>query len=256
MATTPLYNPLTGTNTPSDVNQDASALTSASTGSTVAAAPNLDAISQLVTRINQRSYLSAPGRSQELENVQNRLAGNLDPTYIADLKTGLAGRYGASGFGVDSQALNAAAMRAMGLERYNMQRQAGEDLNALYAGMPKTDAQQLVEHYTLSPEQLAGYETSRASEQARAAELQQRALEFQQNQALERARLYSQLYSHFYTPFKGGGVFTGPGADVESSQFIERGQRSAEDAAMSAARNAMAGIPSYRYNFSPNAFTA
>ena len=108
----------------------------------IAAAPSLDALAQIISGINQKAYLSAPGRQAQVGNIQNELAGNLDPQTVQAAQLAAAERYGGSGFGADSGAWQSAIQRATGINREALKGKGATDLNALYSGMPVTDASQ------------------------------------------------------------------------------------------------------------------
>lgn len=103
----------------------------------IAAAPDIARLSQLINQINhaanqQRVTGGAALEAQSSQNIANELAGNLPQSYLQNLQTSMAQRGAAGGFGVDSPNMNAAALRAMGLESMDIQRQGQTDLNSAY----------------------------------------------------------------------------------------------------------------------------
>jgi hypothetical protein len=108
----------------------------------IAAAPSLDALAQIISGINQKAYLSAPGRQAQVTNIQNELAGNLDPQTVQSAQLEAAQRYGGAGFGADSGAWQSAVQRATGISRQALESQGATELNSLYSQMPVTDASQ------------------------------------------------------------------------------------------------------------------
>lgn len=152
----------------------ASGLMGEATQATIANAPNLDKISQIVNQINQQAYLSAPGRQQELANIQRWQAGQLDPSVYADVASQAAQLYGGGGFGVDSPAWQSAVQRAIVTNRQALQEKGAGALEAMYKGMPTTD----VSKYTMTPTDLATIQDAQAQRaQAYAAMMQKGALE-------------------------------------------------------------------------------
>ena len=140
----------------------------------IAAAPSMDTLAQLLSNINQKAYLSAPGRQQSLGVIQNQLAGNLDPQTIQDAQLNAAQRYGSSGFGVDSGAWQSSVQRALGLNRQALQAQGEQGLNALYSGMPVTDASQ----FAVTPGLLETQHQNQAQNALAAQQLAQQASQF------------------------------------------------------------------------------
>lgn len=150
----------TGTAAPSGDN-----LAAAAVAQNLAAAPDIDRLTQLVQQINQQAYLAAPGRQQQLGNIENMMAGNLDPQTIQENQLQAAQRYGSSGFGLDSGAWQSAIQRAMGLSRQALQERGGSALNAMYADMPKANAQEFMVGPALVQQQRA--QAAALAEQAR-----------------------------------------------------------------------------------------
>ncbi len=173
-----IYDPLSGTVSKTSGLGDIRQLTADPTVANLTAMPGIDKIAQMVANINQRAYLSAPGRAEQLANIQRRAAGQLDQDWIDSMQSALAERYGGAGFGVDSQAMNAAMLRAMGLQKYGIQQQAMKDLNEMYANMPQFDPSGLL----ATPNLYAQYELGKQ-------EAQQRRAALEAQMAMEAARL-------------------------------------------------------------------
>lgn len=228
---TAIYNPITGSVGASTGAQDISSLATDSAQANLSNMPNIDKITQMVSDINQRAYLSAPGRQQQLSNIQTRASGQLDPDWLASAQSAAASRYGGAGFGVDSPAFNAAVLRASGLKTYDLQEQASKDLNELYSGMNQYDPSSLM----VTPEIYSQYETGKAAEQAKRAALEQQDAEQRaelaektrqfnadlafrqqaeaQSNALAREKMYAELFG------KGGSLFSyNPWTNVGSVQ--------------------------------------
>ena len=103
----------------------------------IASASGLDQLSQIINQINQaNNQARVPGGAamelQSSNNIQNELAGILPQSYLDQLQTGLAQRGASGGFGVDSANTNAAALRAMGLQSMDIQKQGQADLTNAY----------------------------------------------------------------------------------------------------------------------------
>ncbi len=195
----------------------------------IAAAPSLEKIANIISGINQQSWLSAPGRQQELGNIQRWQAGELDPSVYSGVASQAAQTYGGGGFGVDSPAWQAAVQRALGTSRQALQEKGAAALGEFYQGMPTTD----VAKYTMTPQDFASVQDAARARQLQLAELQQKGaltraeltqrqalanqeLAFKQQQLaqerdLAKAAAYANLYGQLYTGFeKGGGGFTTP----------------------------------------------
>lgn len=152
---------------------------------TIANAPNLEKISEIVNAINQKAYLSAPGRQQELANIERWQAGELDPSVYQDIASQAGARYGGAGFGVDSPAWQAAIQRAIVTNRQALQEKGAGALEAMYKGLPPPD----VTKYTLTPADVI-----QAQDAARARQLELARL--QQAGALDAARLAQAQAMH------------------------------------------------------------
>lgn len=179
---------------------------------TIQNAPSLEKVANIISNINQKAYLSAPGRSEELANIERWQAGELDPSIYEAEASRAAQLYGGGGFGVDSPAWQAAIQRALVTNRQALQEKGAAALESMYAGLPKTD----VTKYTLSPTdyasvldaqrqreiQLAGLQQQGALEtarlaQARAFQEQEMALK-EQEYELKRAQQQADLYAKGY----------------------------------------------------------
>ena len=148
----------------------------------IAAAPSLDALAQIISGINQKAYLSAPGRQAQVGNIQNELAGNLDPQTVQAAQLAAAERYGGAGFGADSGAWQSAIQRATGISREALKCKGATDLNALYSGMPVTDATQ----FAVTPALLQ-------QQQQAAAQLAEQAREFDVSTAQGQSQFLASL---------------------------------------------------------------
>jgi hypothetical protein len=103
----------------------------------IQAAPDIARLSELINQINhasnqQRVTGGAALEQQSSQNIANELAGNLPQSYVQNLQSNMAQRGASGGFGVDSPNMNAAALRAMGLESMDVQKQGQADLNSAY----------------------------------------------------------------------------------------------------------------------------
>lgn len=185
--------PTTTGTTPST---EAQSLVSTPAQVNLAAGPDLEALSQMVNRINQQANMARVPGGQALEeqssrNIAEELAGNLPRSFIENLQSGLAQRGQAGGFGVDTAALNAAAMRSMGLETIARQAQGQRDLTAAYErAAPLYD----ISRSMLTPELYNQYLANKADQAARAASLaeQRRQFDISSEQASANAALESQ----------------------------------------------------------------
>jgi hypothetical protein len=107
----------------------------------IAAGGDINTLTQLLSGINQNAYLSAPGRQQQLGTIQNQLSGNLDPSTVYQNQLNNAQKYGAGGFGSDSQAWQTAIQRGLGIDRQNLIGAGQTAMNQFYSDMPKVNAQ-------------------------------------------------------------------------------------------------------------------
>lgn len=179
------YGVQTSTTANSGVSPDVLALTQAPAAANLANQPQLEALAKMINDIN----MAAPGRSQQLTNIQGMMAGNLDPATVQAAQQNAAAQYGARGFGVDSGAWQSAIQRAMGLSRQDLQERGSTALNAMYASMPTVD----VQNYMATP---ALYETHRsnvADEAARAAALREQARQFNLSSTAEESQFVRNL---------------------------------------------------------------
>ena len=171
----------------------------------LAAAPSLEALSQMVNQINRQANQSRiPGgaalEEQSSQNIANELAGNLPDSFIQNLRTGMAQRGAAGGMGVDSPNMNAAALRGMGLESMDVQARGQANLGAAYnRAAPLWDVSQgmvtpgLYESYTQHQAQneLQRQQNAQAQSQYQS-ELAQRQKEFEEMQKYRYTALESQ----------------------------------------------------------------
>lgn len=166
----------------------------------LANAPNLEAITALVSRLNRQAQESAlPGgkelAEQSSQNIANLLSGQLPASFTNQLQTSLAQQYGArGGFGVDTGAMNAAALRSMGLQSMALQSEGEKEYQAALGAAPKVDVTQ----FMLTPDRYQNYLSEQARQAAEAARLSEQRREYdlgleqrnQQYQAqLESARM-------------------------------------------------------------------
>lgn len=158
----------------------------------VAAAPALEKIADIVSSINRKAYMSAPGRQEALGNIQRWQAGELDPSVYSDIAGQAAQTYGGAGFGVDSPAWQSAVQRAIVTNRQALQEKGGAALDEFYRGMPTTD----INRYIATPGEYASAQEAARNRSLQLAELKQKGAlsmaELQQNKALEEQRLALQ----------------------------------------------------------------
>lgn len=110
------------------------------------------------------------------ENIGRELRGELSQSYLDNLYQNLSGLYGSRGYGVDTPALNAAAMRAIGIDTEKLQAAGQEHLTAALARNPAApifDYSKLL----MSPAEYASIAASNAA-------LAERAREFDEEMAL------------------------------------------------------------------------
>lgn len=155
----------------------------------ISAAPALQRLAEIVNSINQKAWLSAPGRQAELANINRWQAGELDPSIYAQEAGRAAQVYGGAGFGVDSPAWQAAVQRALVTNRQALQEKGAEALDKFYSGMPTAD----VAKYTVTPGEFASAQDAARARQLELAQLQQKgALEvasLNQSRALQEQEL-------------------------------------------------------------------
>ena len=156
----------------------------------IAAAPNIDTLSQLISGINQQAYLSAPGRSQELATIQNQLSGNLDPSTVYQNQLRNAEQYGAGGFGADSQAWQTAIQRGLGIDRQNLISQGQQAMDKFYSGMPVVDASSQM----ASPGLLQQQQATQGAQALQAQQIANQASQFGQTLGQNQANLYASTY--------------------------------------------------------------
>lgn len=125
--------------TPSGVNPADLATETAS--SNIEASPYNLQLADIINRVNREAQKSAnlariPGAAAlekaSSENIAAELGGRLSQSYLDQLYTGLAESWGGRGFGVDTNALNASALRSIGLTTEELQRRGQEDLTKAY----------------------------------------------------------------------------------------------------------------------------
>lgn len=213
MATT--INPLTGTGTFEWTDNPAGTAAEQNLSNI----PNLEKVSSLVNAINQQAQMArAPGGevawTQLGANVQRNAAGLLPEDFLTNLRTGLAERGGAAGMGVDTPALNAAALRAMGIQSNALQEQAVRDYATLSSTLPPLYS---VEHGLTTPALAANVQEAGAQNALAIARINQQAQQFaqqmlanQQAAALRGAggrgtTLGSDMNPNYTFPTGGGG---------------------------------------------------
>lgn len=148
---------------------------------TISAAPALQRVADIVSGINQRAWMSAPGRQEQLANIQRMQAGQIDPSDIEMMSGDILSQYAGSGINYESPAVQAAFRRAMGAKAGEMRRVADEEMDRFYSGMPTTD----VGRFTLTPSDYAAAMDAQRVRQLQLSELQQKG-------ALETAGLAQQ----------------------------------------------------------------
>lgn len=167
-------------------NSEANSLVSVPAEANIAAAPQLEQLSGLVNKINQQAQQQAnlsriPGAAgleqQSSENIANLLAGNLPTGFTEQLRSSLAGKYGGAGFGVDTAALNAAALRASGIESQEQQLRGEQALAGAYARNPAAPIWD-VTRGMLTPENYTNYLNQKAQQAAEAARLAENRRQF------------------------------------------------------------------------------
>lgn len=105
------------------------------------AASSIDELTKKLAGTNQDSFLSAPGRQQQLDTITNQLSGNLDPSTIYNAQLNNAEQYGSGGFSSDSQAWQTAVQRALGIDRENLIGSGQKAMDSFYSQMPQVNAQ-------------------------------------------------------------------------------------------------------------------
>lgn len=152
------------------------------TSSTLAAAPNLDAISKLVNDINRAANVARVPQGQAIEeelakNTLSEARGEVPQDVVNQLATRGAER--GVGFGPDSPNANAAYLRALGLTSLDLTGRAQQGATAAYGrAAPLFDVSSMVTTPSLQVTQ--EQENARLAEQARqyALSLAQRQREF------------------------------------------------------------------------------
>lgn len=166
----------------------------------LANAPNLEKLSALANQINQQAQKQAnlsriPGAAaleeQSSKNIADLLAGNLPQSFTENLRTSLATQYGGAGFGVDTQALNAAALRATGIETQAQKLRGEEALAGAYARNPAAPIWD-VTRGMLTPELYTTYLNQKAQQAAEAARLAEQRRQFDISSQWEREQASSQ----------------------------------------------------------------
>ena len=201
-------------------------LTAQAAASNIASAPSIDSLTQLLSGINQRAYLSAPGRSQELGTIENQLAGNLDPSTIYANQLRNAEQYGAGGFSGDSQAWQTAIQRGLGLDREALIGQGQKALENMYSGMPQVNAQSFTtspalleqQQATLADQALKQQQITNQAGQFTAEQAQQLG-EFNTTSAQNAAKMYAGTYGNI-PGYNQYGQYTGQTDSTFPSAFL------------------------------------
>lgn len=124
-----------------DYGADPATLATKTAQSNLAASPYNVQLADIINRVNREAQKQAnlariPGAAgleeQSSENIQDLLAGRLSSSYLENLYTNLAQQWGGRGYGVDTPALNAAALRAIGITTEDLQKRGQEQLTAAY----------------------------------------------------------------------------------------------------------------------------
>lgn len=174
----------------------------------LAAGPNLEKLEELVNRINRQGQVSMiPGgeamEEQSAKNIANLLAGNLDTSWIQNLQSTLAQQYGASGFAPDTNAMSAAALRAMGLQQQALRSQGEQELAAAYKRLPSYDISQSL----LTPSAYASYLA------------QQQNYDIAQREIAEKMRQYNMSYDQATRQYESDLAYRYAQLGQQGSQF-------------------------------------
>lgn len=184
-------------------------LSTATAQSNLAAAPYHVQLANVINAANRAAQQQAnvariPGAAglEELSsrNIQEELSGQLSQSYLDQLYGNLAQSWGGRGFGVDTGALNAAALRAIGLTTEELRKQGQLDLTAAYDRNPAAKLFD-ISPYLTTP----SVYSSAANERARLAE---EAREFDAKLALEYASLAAKGAAGGGAPRITGGLPT------------------------------------------------
>lgn len=176
----------------------------------LAAGPDLEKLETLVNQINRQGQMSMiPGaqgmEEQSAKNIANLLAGNLDTSWIQNLQSTLAQQYGASGFAPDTNAMSAAALRAMGLQQQQLRSQGEQELAAAYKRFPSYDISQSL----LTPSAYASYLA------------QQQNYDIAQREIAEKMREYNMTYDQATNQYEKELQFKYAQLGSQNQQFKE-----------------------------------
>lgn len=141
------YTPSTRTGSDAGIGYgaDPATLATKTAQANLAASPYNVQLADIINRVNREAQKQAnlariPGAAgleeQSSENIQDLLSGRLSSSYLENLYTNLAQQWGGRGYGVDTPALNAAALRAIGITTEDLQKRGQEQLTAAYARNP------------------------------------------------------------------------------------------------------------------------
>lgn len=178
-----------GVDKPAPATPEAQSLVSTPAEINLAAQPTLEKLSQMVNQINRQAQVSMiPGgeqmEQQSAQNISNLLAGKVDTDWMQNMQAGLAQQYGARGFGPDTGAMSAAAMRAMGLQSQALKSQGEKELAAAYARFPSYD----ISKSMLDPTLYTTYLNQKAQQAAEAARLAEQRREFDASLAFKQSQ--------------------------------------------------------------------
>lgn len=174
--------------------------------SNLAAMPYNQKIADMINAANvaaqkraQEARIPMGGELEELssKNIADELAGRLSGSYLENLYSRLAQQWGARGYGVDTNAINAAALRAIGLDTEKLQAAGQEHLTAATARSPIAPLFDYGKLIT-EPSVYAGASASRAA-------LAERAREADAELAAKYAAIAASLTG------RGGGGYGGGG---------------------------------------------
>lgn len=178
-----------GVDQPTTASPEAQSLVSTPAEINLAAQPTLEKLEAMINQINRQGQMSMiPGgeqmEQQSAQNIANLLAGKVDTDWMQNMQAGLAQQYGARGFGPDTGAMSAAAMRAMGLQSQALKSQGEKELAAAYARFPSYD----ISKSMLDPTLYTTYLNQKAQQAAEAARLAEQRREFDASLAFKQSQ--------------------------------------------------------------------
>ena len=204
-------------------------LTAQAAAQNIASAPSIDTLTQLIQGINQKAYLSAPGRTQELGTIEDMLSGKLSYSKWYEEQLKGAQGYGAGGFSADSPAWQTAIQRGLGLDTEALVGAGQKAMDAFYAGMPVANAQAQMttpalleqQQATQGAQALTAQEIANQQAQFTAAQAQQLS-EFGTTSAQNQAKLYASIYGSL-PGYNEYGQYTGQTGTFPYSAFANAG---------------------------------